>query len=145
MNLRLFLLPQVALVTAIIALAGSSSAFAQPTINATAGRVAVPYSYTVVSSATGTVVYSATGLPPGLGISSALGTITGTPTLSGNFTGSVSITDSNNFVNSATIVIPITAAAGTPSITSAASADGTWAPRSPSTRLPPRCPLELMA
>ena len=52
-------------------------------------------------------------------------TITGTPTTSGNYTGSVSITNALNEVNSATIIIPVTAAEGTPSITSASVAAGT--------------------
>jgi hypothetical protein len=123
MNLRISSFAQALLIA--LAVAFPAVLGAQPVINATAGKVGVLYSYKVNSSASGTVVYSATGLPPGLGISSSQGTITGTPTTSGNYTGSVSITDSGGFVNSATIIIQVTAAEGTPSISSATSASGT--------------------
>jgi len=125
MNFRFLSLLQAAFVLALAA-ALSSPVSAQTVINAPAGKVGVAYtSYKINSSALGTVVYAATGLPPGLGISSSQGTITGTPTTSGTYTGTVSITDSNGFVNSATIVIAIDAAAGTPSISSATTASGT--------------------
>ena len=123
MNLRK--LPLVQLLLVVLAAAFPAVLVAQPVINATAGKVGVPYSYKVNSSASGTVVYSAAGLPPGLGISSSQGTITGTPTTSGSYTGSVSITDSGGFVNSATIIIPVTAAEGTPTIASTLAATGT--------------------
>lgn len=123
MNLRISSLTQTLLV--VLAVAFPAALGAQPVINATTGKVGVLYSYKVNSSAASSVVYSATGLPPGLGISSSQGTITGTPTASGNYSGTVSITDSGGFVNSATIVIPVTAAEGTPSISSATSATGT--------------------
>ena len=124
MNLRIFSLAQ-ALLLALTAAFPVLVAAQQPVINATSGKVGVAYSYQVSSDAKGTVVYSASGLPPGLGISSSLGTITGTPTTSGSYTGSVSITNALNQVNSATIIIPVTAAEGTPSITSASVAAGT--------------------
>jgi len=125
MNFRFFSLLHAGSVFAL-AVAISSPASAQAVINAPSGKVGVAYSsYKINSSASGTVVYAATGLPPGLGISSSQGTITGTPTTSGTYTGSVSITDANGFVNSAAIVIPIAAAEGTPSISSAATASGT--------------------
>jgi len=121
MNLRFISFVQAAVALAfVLSLAPLLSA--QPVINATAGKVGVTYSYTVNSSASVGSIYSATGLPPGLGISSSQGTITGTPVASGEYTGSVSITDPNGFVNSATIIIPITAAEGTPTITSAVAA-----------------------
>ena len=111
MNFRFLSLLQAAFSFALVA-ALSSPVSAQTVINAPAGKVGVAYaSYKINSSASGTVVYAATGLPPGLGISSSQGTITGTPTTSGTYTGTVSITDSNGFVNSATIVIAIDAAA----------------------------------
>ena len=125
MNFRFLSLLQAVFIFALAA-AISSPASAQTVINAPSGKVGVAYtSYKINSSASGTVVYTATGLPPGLGISSSQGTITGTPTTSGTYTGTVSITDSDGFVNSATIVIPIAAAEGTPSISSATTASGT--------------------
>jgi prepilin-type N-terminal cleavage/methylation domain-containing protein len=58
----------------------------------TVGR---PYQATTITATGGTGVYSwnATGLPPGMFISSG-GVISGTPTASGNFTVNVTVTDS---------------------------------------------------
>ena len=47
-------------------LALASAGWAQQVINATSGKVGVAYSFAVSSSAKGSVVYGAAGLPPGL-------------------------------------------------------------------------------
>ncbi len=91
------------------------------TINATSGRVGDAYSYQVTSTATGTLVYSATGLPGGLAINSSSGLITGTPTTAGTFSGTVSIASGGN-TNSATINITIAASASAPVMSSGTTA-----------------------
>lgn len=85
-----------------------------------AGQAGVAYTpYTVAFNPTppaGTT-YAATGLPTGMSINAATGQFSGTPTVSGVFTGVLSLTDgavTNNFTYSLTIA----AALGTPQITS---------------------------
>jgi hypothetical protein len=71
-------------------------------------KVGVSYSSTVkVSGGKATIVYSATGLPPGLKISAA-GAISGTPTTAGSYQVSVTATDHGTPVNTATASMPIT-------------------------------------
>ena len=91
-----------------------------------AGQAGVAYTpYTVAFNPTppaGTT-YAATGLPTGMSINAATGQFSGTPTVSGVFTGVLSLTDgavTNNFTYSLTIA----AALGTPQITSSLTALG---------------------
>lgn len=71
------------------------------------GGVGVTYSDPNIS-ATGAPVFTATGLPPGLAINPATGAITGTPTLSGVYTVTVTATNGGGAV-SAPVTITILA------------------------------------
>ena len=62
---------------------------AAPTATATVG---VPYQFTCTASGTTPVGFTATGLPPGLVISTA-GLISGTPTAAGSFSGTITATN----------------------------------------------------
>ncbi len=125
MNTSIFSSPRVHLAVFALLLA-PIVAWAQQTINAPAGQVGVVYSYQVSSTATPPITYGATGLPAGLAINTSSGLITGTPTAAGTSTGTVSITSAGTgLVNTASIVIAISAATGTPAITSAVTASGT--------------------
>ncbi|MGD0832773.1 MAG: putative Ig domain-containing protein, partial [Terracidiphilus sp.] len=62
------------------------------TFSATQGSAITPVSLTGSGGAGGAYTYSATGLPPGLTMSSA-GVISGTPTASGTFSYTVTVTD----------------------------------------------------
>lgn len=87
-------------------------------------QVGVNYSYQVTTNPPAAVgsVYAADGLPAGLGINSSSGLISGRPAAAGTFDGTVSVTygSTNNFA----VRIVVSAATGTPAITSATSASG---------------------
>jgi eukaryotic-like serine/threonine-protein kinase len=69
----------------------------------TSGQVRVAYSATVTATGgTGTKTYTATGLPGGLSISAATGTISGTPATAGTFTATVTVTDTASPAQTAT-------------------------------------------
>lgn len=62
------------------------------------GTVGVAFTAHVEKSGgDGTFSYSATGLPPGLSISSTTGEITGTPTTPGSYTPIFTITDTGTY------------------------------------------------
>jgi uncharacterized protein with beta-barrel porin domain/carbon monoxide dehydrogenase subunit G len=85
------------------------------------GAVNTAYSQSVaVTGGTSPYTYAATGLPAGLSISSSSGTISGTPTASGNFTVAVTATDANHVtgaVNYTLYVAPLTPVASNVSAT----------------------------
>ncbi|MFT4064101.1 autotransporter domain-containing protein [Paraburkholderia sp.] len=85
------------------------------------GAVNAAYSQSVaVTGGTSPYTYAATGLPAGLSISSSSGTISGTPTASGNFTVAVTATDANHVtgaVNYTLYVAPLTPVASNVSAT----------------------------
>ena len=60
------------------------------------------------SSSVATVSYGATGLPPGLGIDSSSGTISGTPTTAGSYSVQVTATDNAGFSGSASFSWTVT-------------------------------------
>lgn len=67
------------------------------------GTVGNPYSATAGTASGGTIPYTwtATGLPPGISISSSDGTLAGTPTVAGNFTPTVTVRDSSGSMRQA--------------------------------------------
>jgi len=85
------------------------------TVNAVKGMAITPVTLSASGGAGGPYTFSATGLPPGLSISSS-GTISGTPTSTGTFSYTVTITDSKG--NQGTVCCSITVY---PSISSSCS------------------------
>ncbi len=83
--------------------------FSPPSGALPAGIVTTAYSETITASGgTGPYSYSATGtLPAGLALNHATGAITGTPTTPGNYSFSITATDANGAVTSATYTIAI--------------------------------------
>jgi Putative Ig domain len=81
------------------------------TTTLTSGALTVPYSATLAASG-GTTPYTwtATGLPDGLSVASATGSISGTPTAMGVFTVNVTVKDSAGATAPATLSLTINAA-----------------------------------
>ena len=102
--------------TNLLQQSGGHIAPSQPTsicvaINAIEGMAISPATMTGIGGAGGPYTFTATGLPPGLSISSS-GAISGTPTMSGIFNYTVTVTDNNGSsgtVNcSVTVYMPVT-------------------------------------
>ncbi len=113
--MKFSLLGLLALFTPLLALAQTLLPSAQ---------VGSAYSFQVTTNPpTVGAVYSATGLPGGLGINTSSGLISGTPLAAGTFDGTISIATSlvTNNLAVRLLVAPIT---GTPGITSSTSASG---------------------
>jgi len=108
-------------VLALVALAASVQAqSALPSAQA-----GVAYSFQVATSPPSVgATYSATGLPTGIGINASTGLISGTPTTPGSYTPVISIL-SGGVTNNFDVTLAVSPAAGTPTITSAATASGT--------------------
>jgi hypothetical protein len=70
--------------------------------------LASPYS-AALSATGGTTPYtwSATGLPPGLSVNPAFGTIAGTPAARGTYTVTVTVTTANNLTASTTLPLTV--------------------------------------
>ncbi len=121
MNNRIF--SHFRLIVGWVAFFWAGAALAQSTLTLTAGTQGTAYSHQINGAPAGTI-YSATGLPSGLNVNSTSGLISGTPNASGTFTGTLSLvsgTITNNFSYSLVINPP----AGTPVVSSGASASGT--------------------
>lgn len=84
------------------------------------GTVNTSFSYQIIASTTVTS-YNASGFPTGLSINTASGLLSGTPSVTGVFTSSVSATNS---VGTGTATVIITISLSPPSITSSLSASG---------------------
>jgi hyaluronate lyase len=70
------------------------------------GVTGSPLSYQIASDASG-VTYGATGLPLGLSVNTTTGAITGTPTVSGAYTATVSATNGSGRTGYATLTIQV--------------------------------------
>ena len=83
-----------------------------------AGRVGVAYTVTFTSgtSLPAGTVFSATGLPAGLGINGSSGTIAGTPSAAGNFNLTVSVAV-NGVTNNYPYTLLVNPPTGTPTRT----------------------------
>lgn len=102
------------------------AALAQTVYTLPSGQVGASYSFQITTNppAPAGSVYSATGLPAGLGINSSSGLIAGTPTTAGTVDGRVTVT-SGSTTDVYDVRITIAAAASAPGITSATTANGT--------------------
>ncbi len=81
-----------------------------------AGSVGTAYSVDVVSASGGTApyAYSASGLPDGLSINAGTGAVTGTPSASGSFTPTITVTDAGGATASQTRSLVVNPPAPTP-------------------------------
>jgi uncharacterized protein YhjY with autotransporter beta-barrel domain len=88
--------------------------------NSAAGGVGNPFTYQITATQSPTS-FNASGLPPGLGVNTSTGLISGTPTSGGTFNATVSATNASGTGNmGVTITISVLA----PAITSPNSANG---------------------
>lgn len=84
-----------------------------PSLSGTLKRGAVGSAYAssyAVTDGAAPLTWSATGLPPGLGINASTGAITGTPTTTGSFTATVTARDANGLTGSRSTTVGIAAA-----------------------------------
>ncbi|MGW0654210.1 M4 family metallopeptidase [Streptomyces umbrinus] len=72
----------------------------------------VSLAITASSTNSGTLTYSASGLPTGLSISSSTGTISGTPTTAGTYSTTVTVTDSTGAAGTASFTWTVSASGG---------------------------------
>ncbi|WUM81646.1 M4 family metallopeptidase [Streptomyces sp. NBC_00659] len=80
---------------------------------------AVSLQVSASSTNTGSLTYSATGLPTGLSISSSTGAITGTPTTAGTYSTVVTVTDSTGATGTASFTWTVSSSGGGGTCTSA--------------------------
>ncbi|HKT04956.1 MAG TPA: putative Ig domain-containing protein [Rugosimonospora sp.] len=95
----------------VVSAAATSGGVAVTNPGSQAGTVGVATSLqlTATDSATGTLAYSASGLPGGLSIGASTGLVTGTPTASGTYSATVTGTDSTGVSGSATFTWTVSA------------------------------------
>jgi plastocyanin len=93
------------------------------TLNLPAGTQGTAYSYSLSGAPAGSV-YSATGLPGGLSIGAATGTVSGTPNASGTFNGTITVA-AGSVTNNYSFALVINPPSGTPVVSSGAVASGT--------------------
>ncbi|MCS7064252.1 MAG: putative Ig domain-containing protein [Methylacidiphilales bacterium] len=111
-----------------------------PALPNASGTQGNPFTYNVPAATVSThlqpATYSATNLPAGLTINSTNGQITGTPTVHGNFTANVTVTDACNFIASQPLSINIAPGCFIPNMSMSTSSDTcnsiqiTWNPMS---------------
>ena len=87
------------------------------------GVTGSPLSYQIASDVSG-VTYGATGLPLGLSVNTTTGAITGTPTVSGAYTATVSATNGSGRTGYATLTIQV--GANLSNLSSTFGASTTW-------------------
>ncbi len=109
-------------VVALMALA--ASVHAQSALPSAQAGVAYSFQVATNPASPSGSVYSAAGLPTGIAINASTGLISGTPTTPGSYTPVLSIL-AEGVTNNFDVTLAVSPAAGTPTITSAATASGT--------------------
>jgi PLD-like domain/Putative Ig domain len=92
--------------------AAGQVAIINPGSMTTAVGAAVNYQVQAIDTATGSLSYSASGLPTGLSVSSATGVISGTPTTAGSSSVTVTATDATGASGSASFAWTISSGSG---------------------------------
>ncbi|MHB1509551.1 MAG: Stk1 family PASTA domain-containing Ser/Thr kinase [Acidimicrobiales bacterium] len=111
---------------------------------ATVGTAITPLQILATDSGTATLTYAATGLPPGLSIGPSSGLVTGTPTVAGSDTVTVTVTDSTGATGSVSFTWSVTPSTTT-STTSTTTTTSTTSTTTTTTAVPPVPPGNVRA
>ncbi len=105
----------------VVTIAAAASAPSVTSAATASGTVGAAFTYQVVASNTPTS-YGALGLPPGVSLNTATGAITGTPTIDGQSSATLTATNAAGASTPFTLTITVAPSAATSVITSATSA-----------------------